>query len=268
MATSTPIIVVEEKPLPIPFAISGVSTAHSKNETGAQVTFVFSTNEAATATIEYTIGDNASSTVAVQTAATAFSKMAPVQYGSAYKYLITTTNATGKVSQSYGTFTSYSDIHVSGLSNVIAANKPLAQPINLVGGFTAVNNTKEPRTVTQFTLRFDSAPTATTNVAKTIQVVRLNGDNSVGEVVVEKTVGSGTSILNMTNLQKFPASDEIAAGQTKRYGIVIKNLENINLDNTLPTDVFQPYIAAIDFLGDTMVSYSNSKLGTLTYRKP
>lgn len=265
-----PTAVVETKPEPPKFAISGVVTAHSKTETGAKVLFTFTTNATSTAVIEYLTIDSgaASSTVSISNAAVTFSKQASVQYGAPYKYLIIATAADGSTTSYAGTFISYSDVLVKGSPSIIPPNKPLAQPAVLVGAFDIKNNSPEARTVTQFTLRFDSATNATTNVAKTVQVVRLGSDNAVGETLVEKTVGSGSSILNMLNLQKLAATDEIASGQIKRYGIVIRNLENMNLSNVTATDTFVPYIAATDFLGDTQVAFSDTQLGTLTYRLP
>lgn len=266
-STSTPDSKPQIQPVAA-FALANVIVTSTKGESGSQASFSFSTNEPATVTVEYIpVADGATTSSIAFVQNTTFAKTVNVSAGVMYNYLITASNASGKIATASGQFASYSDIAVTGLTGVIANKKPLAQPDVLVGAFTITNKSSAPRTATQFTLQFNSESTVTKNVSKTIQIVRLNSTNVPGDLVVEKTIGSGTSITNSQNLQKFVLEEVIAPGEVKRYGIVIRNLDQINVDLASPSETFIPIFAGIEFLGDTSVVLSNTTLGTLSYQR-
>lgn len=266
--TSTPSSEPQIQPLPA-FGLSNLTVASSKGLNGSQASFSFSTNEPASVTLALVALSEGAVTSTVQfTQDTTFAKTVNVFAGVTYSYTITATNAGGKIATASGSFMSYSDIVVNGLPEVISHKKPLVQPDVLVGAFSVTNKSSEARTAIQFTLRFDSASSVTKNIAKTIQIVRLNGSNAVGDMVVEKTIGSGIAITNLTNLQKFALEEVIAPGETKKFGIVMKNLDQINVDLTSPSETFVPIFAGADFLGETNVALINTTLGTLTYQRP
>jgi hypothetical protein len=97
--------------------------------------------------------------------------------------------------------------------------------------------------------------------------VRLNADNSRGDVIAEKTIPSGTSMTNASSVQNIAIDETYAPGESKRYGIVLKNLDQINKDLVSPSDTFVPLVSRIDFLGETSINLNKSPLATLVYVK-
>ncbi len=262
MTTSTP-IVEAPKPTPVVLAIKDLSVTSFVGADGVtQAKFAFSTTLPAAVTISYAVGESATSTVSFDSA-TNFSKTVSVYGGFEYRYVI----AAGSTVLANGTFVSYSDIVVAPISNLVPVGTLIVQPIVTVGGFTIENKSTSVRTATQFSFQFDSGSTVTQNVTKTLQIVRLNADNSVGALIGEKTIPSGTGITNSTNVQKIALDETFAIGETKRYGLIFKNLDQINLGLVSPTDTFVPFVTRVDFLGDISINLSKNSLATLIYFK-
>lgn len=254
-------------PVPAPLAIqSSQVTSFLGTDGQTKATVTFSTNVASTATFEFAPINSTSSTVAFESNTT-FSKTVAVLSGISYNYVITAKTADGKSATTFGTFTSYSDIVVAPVANLVPADSVVAKQQILVGGFTITNKSSSPRTTIQALLEFDSGTSVITNVTKTIQIVRLNTDKTVGDVVVQKTVPSGTPITNASSIQKIAIDETIAPGETKQYGIVLQNLDQINLGLVSPSDTFVPFVMGVDFLGDTTVNLSNQSLAKLIYYK-
>lgn len=254
-----------EKPVITELAISNVvAESFADTDGSAQVRLSFSTNLASTASIEILIPGSTSSTAALSEAKT-FTKKMPVFSGSNYAYLITATTPDGKIAYSKGTFVAYADVVQKPIAGLVPANSTIAQAKVLVGGFTLQNKSSAPRTATLFALRFDSGSSVTSAVTKTLQIVRLKPDNTTGDVIAEKTIPSGTGITNSNSIQNIAMDEMLAPGETKKYGIYLSNLDQINLELVSPSDTFASFVDRIEFLGNTTVSLDKTPLATFVY---
>lgn len=265
-STSTPILEAP-KPASTVLVITNVSTtSFVSSDSSTQAKFIFSTSVPAVVTIDYAPAENATSTVTLASA-TEFTKTIPVFGGVDYRYSITAVAADGARSVINGSFVSYSDIVGKPISNLVPTGTSIAQAQVFVGGFSVTNNSSSSRTITQMGFRFDSESAVTNSVAKTLQIVRLKSDNSVGDMIVEKNIPSGTGITNGNNLQNLSLEEVVAPGEVKRYGLVLKNLDQINLGLVSPSDTFVPSISRLDFASDTSVNLNKNPLATLIYIK-
>lgn len=226
----------------------------------------FSSSIPATAKVELTPSGNGTTTYSFDSAQT-FSKKFPVLSGFTYTYSITATSADGAQTKYSGTFVSYSDIVIAPIASLVPAGTLVTQPEVLVGGFTIENKSTSERTSNLFSFQFDSSSSITSQVTKTIYIVRLNTNNSIGSVIAEKTVPSGTGITNSSSIQNIAVDETLAPGESRRYGILLKNLDQVNKSLVSPADTFVPYIARVDFLGDTSMNLTKNALATLNYVK-
>jgi hypothetical protein len=259
--TSTP-----ELPKPS-LSISGIKlSSYAATGAGAEAELRFSTSIPATAEFSYTAANNGTTVITLESAQT-FSKKFSVVSGISYTYSLTATAADGSKKTETGSFVSYADISVNPIAQLVPAGTLVTQPEILVGGFVVKNESSAQRTSNLVALQFDTGATATSQVTKTLYIVRLNADNSRGDVIAEKTIPSGTSMTNASSVQNIAIDETYAPGESKRYGIVLKNLDQINKDLVSPSDTFVPLVSRIDFLGETSINLNKSPLATLVYVK-
>jgi len=256
-----------QKPVAATLSISNVSVAtHAAADGSSEASVQFSTSAPATVQFSYAIPDGVANIISFDSATT-FTKKFAVSSGSLYTYTITATSADGAVSKQSGSFVSYADITVSPISGLVPAGTIVSQPEILVGGFTIKNESSSARTANLVGLEFDSGSSVTSQITKTLYIVRLNPDNSVGPAIAEKTIPSGTGITNSSNVQNVAIDETFAPGETKKFGIFWKNLDQVNLGLVSPTDTFIPSVARIEFLGNTSVNLNKAALATLLYFK-
>ncbi|MCX6780765.1 MAG: hypothetical protein NT003_01460 [Candidatus Magasanikbacteria bacterium] len=262
-STSTPII---SAPNGV-FGINDIALSSAKNIDGSvQENISFATTEPATVVFDYAPIESSTSSISFESG-TVFKKTVTVSSGVDYRYVVTATNAQGKITRASGEFTTYSDVTVSGIVGLVPHNAPLAVPVTLLGGFSITNNSSESRTLNQIVLEFDSSSFVTQSVSKTLRITTLLANNSIGDTLAERNFGAGTSIVNSQNIQKIAVEQIFAPGETRRFGVVLTNLDQINLDITSPTDTFIPLLQPFVFQGDTTVHINNAVLGTLYYAR-
>lgn len=244
-------------------SISGIKISTSA---GGEAQLQFSTSIPATAEFSYTAADNGTTVITLDSAQT-FSKKFTVVSGISYTYSLTASAADGSKKTETGSFVSYADISVNPIAQLVPAGTLITQPEILVGGFIVKNESSAQRTANLVGLQFNTGATATSQVTKTLYIVRLNADNSRGDVIAEKTIPSGTSMTNASSVQNVAIDETYAPGESKKYGIVLKNLDQINKELVSPSDTFSPLVSRIDFLGDTSINLNKSPLATLVYVK-
>ncbi len=253
---------------PPQLAISSVTVTSAPDSTGqVQATIKYSTNMPAQTTIEYLADLSTTTTINLDTASV-FSKKTPVFAGISYNYLITARSTDGSIATTTGSFMAYSDITFAVIKNIVPTNSLITQPTVLVGGFSLTNNSAQIRILQQLALEFDSSSNATSQIVKTLKIVRLKADGSVSDTLAEKTVSSGTSIVNNSSIQKIPMDESLAPGEMRQYGIVWQNLDQVNMGIISPSDSFVPLIAGLLFQGnDTTTNQFQAPLAKLFYFK-
>lgn len=262
--TSTP---ETPKPSAAALSLSSVSVAsYGAADGSSEAQIQFSSSVPASATFSFTPAGNGTSIISFDSAQT-FSKKFPVLSGFSYTYSITATAADGTTVTQSGSFVSYADIVVSPVSGLVPAGTLVTQPEVLVGGFSIKNESTAPRTANLLGFEFDSSSAVTSQITKTLYIVRLNSNNTVGATIAEKTIPTGTGITNSSSVQNIAIDETLAPGETRKYGIVWKNLDQVNLGLVSPTDTFVPSVVRAEFLGNTTINLSKSPLATLLYLK-
>ena len=248
-------------------SLSNVSVASYATTSGSsEAHFQFSSSVPVSAKLAVTPAGNGTTTFLFDAAQT-FSKKIPVLGGFSYTYVITATAADGTIATHSGSFVSYSDITLNPISGLVPTGTLVTQPEVLVGGFSIENKSTTTRTSNLIGLQFDSSSTITSQITKTLYIVRLNANNSVGSVIAEKTIPSGTAITNANSVQNIAIDETLAPGESRKYGIILKNLDQVNFSLVSPADTFVPLVSRIEFLGDTSVNLNKGALATLYYIK-
>jgi hypothetical protein len=196
-----------------------------------------------------------------------FTKKFPVSSGVTYQFLLSATAADGSTATYTNKFVSYADIIISPISGLVTTGTLVTQSEVLVGGFLIRNDSLASRTSNLIVLQFDSSSNVTTQVAKSINIVRLNENNSFNSTMAQKNVSRGVNMINASGAQKIGLEIVVAPGEVQKYGIVLKNIDQINKDFVSPSDTFAPRISRIDFLGETSINLDTNPLATLFYVK-
>ena len=255
------------KPPVTVLSLSNVTvSSYAAADGSSEALIEFSTSIPASAVISYAAQDSATTTVSLNTAQTFLKKLALFS-GANYFYTISATAADGTIAKQSGSFISYADIVVSPVAGLVPVGTLVTQPEILVGGFTIKNASSKTRTTNLVTLQFDSSSSVTSQVTKTLYIVRLNSNNSVGATIAEKTIPTGTGITNASSVQNIAIDETLAPGESRKYGIIWKNLDQVNLGLVSPTDTFVPFVMRLEFLGDTLINVSKEALATLFYFK-
>lgn len=258
---------VTEKKAP---AISDILADSKLTPTGAIAQVSFTLTNADTVIFSYAGGGAATSSISlVPTTNNRYTKSFPVLGGGySYNYHIEASSSDGQQISRDGSLLSYSDIVIQSLQNNLLPNKSLALPIVTVGEMRITN--KSPGTIyfNQFGFLFETISNITNSVSKTLQLVNLKSDGNLGDVIAEKTVASTVSIINSTNIQKFVVAENLLAGETRDYAIVIKNLDQINIDAANTGDTFVTRLQQVLTNSDSAsIAFPADPLGSLLYTR-
>jgi hypothetical protein len=243
-----------------------IATSYATTDGQSEAHIKFSTSMPAAVKLSYGPSELEMKTLMLDSAQT-FTKKFPVSSGVTYQFLLSATAADGSTATYTNKFVSYADIIISPISGLVPTGTLVTQSEVLVGGFLIRNDSLASRTSNLIVLQFDSSSNVTTQVAKSINIVRLNENNSFNSTMAQKNVSRGVNMINASGAQKIGLEIVVAPGEVQKYGIVLKNIDQINKDFVSPSDTFAPRISRIDFLGETSINLDTNPLATLFYVK-
>lgn len=273
--TSTPsststVVTAPVSPPALKLSIQNLIVKQKKTLEGARAAFTFSASLPSRGEIQLGYDSGTTSTFQL-TSGTAFEKELGVSAGASYNYLVTltaeSTTTTPPIVTTTGVFMSYADVTVAPHPTAVKTGSPLLKSFVTVGGMTVTNNSTDKRHLTNMVLGFFAATNVTTNVNKTLSVYRYSA-LSLGDLLAQRNIANGTSILNSQNQQSLAFEDILAPGESKSYVVTLSNLDNVNLALIDGTETFDVKLVRLDALGDTSIGVSSQVIGSLLHKKP
>ncbi len=187
-----------------------------------------------------------------------------------YDYSLLVKNVDGTVTiEESGTFVSYYDVYASA-HGAAPTDGTLLLPNVEVGNFFVYNNSAETQTIKELRFLFDSLNSATSDVAKTVNIIDDNSSSDTyGDVLAFKKYGLDTRIVGSLSLVRIPFLElMIEPGKQRRFSIQLTNLDQMNKEKMDDLPFITSY-QLIELANDSAELYSeNNVIGTKYHSLP